>query len=175
MSKKLVTKTSKFRIYSLETQLPNREKEIFEYVSLFGDTLDAVMVAPLTKERELIFIEQFWPAMNKRGLLFPGGRVDTNESLVIAAKRELAEEIHLYPKKLINLGRVEILPKYLYGQTHFYLAMDLKEEHSFKGDEKEEPKIIKMPLKKAILNIKKGNISDSRTVALALLVINHLQ
>lgn len=160
-----------FKIYKKEVIFENKKKQTVEYVSLFDDTKDAVMVAPITSNNELVFIEQYWPAMDKKGLIFPGGKVDKGETTENAAKRETAEETKLLPNKVLYLATVEILPKYLYGQTAFYIAEDLKETNEFIGDEKDDLFIKKVPLNKVFSLIESGELSDVRTVSLALWVL----
>lgn len=161
MRNKLVAKSRIFNIY---------QKGQFEYAMLFNNTIDAVMVAALTDKKELIFVEQYLQAMNKKGLVFPGGRVDPGEKIEEAAVRELAEETNFLAGEIKKTGILDILPKYLCGQTHLFLATKLRKTDQFKGDEGGDIKLVFIPLDQVEQKIMQSAITDSRTVALALIV-----
>ena len=58
----------------------------------------AVVILALTKDRKVIFVEQFRPPVGKKVIEFPAGLMNdcpkrkTKETLISAAKRELLEE-----------------------------------------------------------------------------------
>ena len=59
------------------------------------EKVDAVMIVPITREREFILLKQFRPAINDFIYEFPAGLVDQGEDILKAAKRELFEETGL--------------------------------------------------------------------------------
>lgn len=172
MKTKLMAKSKIFKIFEKEVKFNNNKKGKREFIGIF-DTLDSVLVAPLTEKKELIFIEEYFQAMDKSELVFPGGVVDTGENPKQAAIRELGEEAKILARKVQNIGVLEVLPKYIYSQTHLFLATDLEISDKFGvGDEIENIKIHKFTLKTVESMIKKGQIKDSRTIALCYFLFN---
>lgn len=174
MKDKLVAQSRVFKIWEKEVKFPNNKIGKFEWCSLFDDSADAVMIAALTAKQELVFIKQYWPAMGSWGLIFPGGRVDPKENIKQAAIRELAEETNFLAENIEKIGVLEILPKYIKGRTHLFLATNLQYSTVFQGDEIEDIEIQKIKIKEILEMIKKGQISDTRTVALVLMVIEYI-
>lgn len=172
MKTKLIAKSKIFKIFEKEVKFNNNKKGKREFIGIF-DTLDSVLVAPLTDKKELIFIEEYFQAMNKSEFVFPGGVVDKGETPKQAAVRELGEEAKILARKIKRIGILEVLPKYVYSQTHLFLATDLQTSNQFgHGDEMEEIKIHKFTLKEVETMIKKGQIKDSRTIALCYFLFN---
>lgn len=170
MKDKLVVKSVTFKIYKTRVRLENNNLE-FEYISV-NDIHKSVMVAAITEKEEIIFIKQYFQAMNKYGLGLPGGKIEQNEKSDDTAVRELAEETGYFASTIEKLGTLDIFPKYFKGETELYIATDLKETNKFLGDEKLKPTVVMIPLKKIRQMIFDGKISDSRSVAFCLMLLN---
>lgn len=173
MNGKLLYQSPIFKIYKKLFRYNNGKQNESEYITLYEDTLDSVLVAPLTQNNELIFIEEYFRALDKTGLVFPGGVVDSGESPETAAVRELGEEAKLFANIVKPIGIVEVLPKYIYSKTHLFIASNLEPTNQFThGDEIEDITVRKLLPDRVLSMIKSGQITDARTVALALIVIN---
>lgn len=170
MKSKLIAKTSIFKIYQIGGKIENKDLE-FEYVSV-NDIHRSVMVAAMTADRELIFIRQYFQAMNKYGLVLPGGKIEKDEKGKDAATRELAEETGYLASRIERQGVLDIFPKYFKGETELYIATDLKETNKFLGDEKLKPAVVIVPLKNIRQMILSRKIMDSRTVAFCFMILN---
>lgn len=126
----------------------------------------SVMVLPLTSDRKIVFIEKYMPTLNKSLLVLPGGRFDDGEfkrqGIVL---RELREETGMSSDDLIELGSVYILPRYLIGETYFFVARNCK----FVGvieDSKEVSKVVIKDREAVIDMLNSGYNLDARTMAL---------
>lgn len=172
MTKKVkkVAKTKSFSIWQREIII-NGKKDYFEYASL-NEAEMSVMIAPLSKRKEIIFVKKYCPAENTFELVLPGGKIKKGHTPKKTAIRELMEETGYRAKKFISIETpLKILPAYFIGKTHAYLAKNLDKNKEFTKDESENLKIVKIPIKKALNLIKKGNIRDARTVAIILYLI----
>jgi len=162
---KLVAKSKIFKIYERSVVFPNQTVRLYEYASLYDDTLESVMVVGV-KNGILILTEEFLHALDKKGLIFPGGKVDPNESFEQAAIREFNEETGLLAKRATKLGLLDIHPKYFYGRTHVFLIEDWSEEQAYHGDEEESAiQVFELDYNAVKQKIQDGTISDSRTIA----------
>lgn len=63
-----------------------------------------VVVIPITREGEFIFIRQFRPAFGSFVIEFPAGLNDKRENLLDVAKRELIEETGLMSDEIVFLA-----------------------------------------------------------------------
>ena len=64
----------------------------------------AVVILPVTSNKNIIFIKQYRKAVDKILIELPAGILEKGEKPSTCAKRELQEEIGYKPNKLINLG-----------------------------------------------------------------------
>jgi ADP-ribose pyrophosphatase len=170
-AKQLVAQSKVFKVYS-DTYINDGKEVEFEYATLFNDTTESVMVAVQDEDSNIILVEQFWSAAEKKGLVFPGGKIDQGETPEQAAKREVAEETGYYPKKIEKIGEVDIMPKYIKAKTHLYIASDLEKTDNFKGDEQFSMKVVVISKDELKQRINDNRLEDSRTLALALLLLN---
>jgi len=84
-----------------------RDRQGWEFVERLNSKGIVIIVA-MTTQQELIFVEQYRPAVDNHVLEFPAGLVgdnpeSTNESLQDAAERELLEETGYTSNKMIEL------------------------------------------------------------------------
>jgi len=101
--------------------LPNGVEAEQDIISL----PDAVAIAPLDTEGRLVLIEQFRPAVGGFIHEIPSGRPEADESLEVAAKRELEEETGLIANRWTRLASLLMIPGTSAHRLHFFLAEDL--------------------------------------------------
>jgi ADP-ribose pyrophosphatase len=91
------------------------------------------------------------------------GGIESGESKIGTARRELKEEAGLIAKNWTYLGYLHPLTSLVDMKNYLFLARNLKQiQASPEGTEKIE--IVKIPFKKAINLIKKGKIIDATTI-----------
>jgi 8-oxo-dGTP pyrophosphatase MutT (NUDIX family) len=85
----------------------------------------SVMIVPRDNKGNFYMTRQHRYSMNEYSLEFPSGSVDTGESLLIAAKRELAEEMRLASVKWKKLGTINAIPGISDLKMDIFLADDI--------------------------------------------------
>ena len=106
---------------------------------------DIVSVIPATNHGEIIFIEQFRPAVGKMVIEFPAGMRDKGESLKEAALRELQEETGYQASKLKKLFYGPISAGLSSEFLTVFLATDLKFVGKKDGLEERGITVYKIP------------------------------
>lgn len=125
----------------------------------------SVVLIPQPSAREVILIRQFRYAINKWVWELPAGTLDPGERPGTAARRECAEEIGLWPKRLEKLGAFYPTPGFCDEIMIYYRCRNLvtptRHVH-LDPDEQIEPRTFS--LRHASALIARGEIVDMKTV-----------
>lgn len=130
-------------------------------------TKESVVILPYFSGTDsFLLVSQFRPPIGKTIWQFPAGLVETGDSLVGAARRELSEETGYKADKLVKLGLVHPDPGIISGPGHFFLAVNSASALSRKI-EKNEPigRIKKFKIRKLEKMIAAGKIRDGWTLS----------
>ncbi|MCX8092710.1 MAG: NUDIX hydrolase [Candidatus Goldbacteria bacterium] len=133
----------------------------------------SVVLIPILnkKAKETILIKQFRYAIGKYIFELPAGTLEKNENPISCAKRELKEETGYIAKKIKKIAEIYPSPGIITEKMHIFIATDLiKSQQELDIDE--NIAIIKMKLGEAIKMIKKGKITDAKTIVGLLLLKN---
>lgn len=141
-----------------EIDYPNGVHKTWDIVLHHG----AVAIVPITKNGDLILIEQWRRAIGKITLELPAGVIDPGESPEITAQRELQEEIGKKAGSLEYLGPYYSSPGVYTEVVHLFVARDL-EESQLHGEDTHEIDIKVVPYEKALQLIQDGTICDAKT------------
>lgn len=126
---------------------------------------DWVNIIAVTKNEEIVMIEQFRHGTQNVILEIPGGMVDEGESPETAAKRELLEETGYSSENWVLLGRSHPNPAIQNNKIYHYLALDCEKECDVSFDEHEDIITKLLPLVDAPHEISQGRISHSLVLA----------
>lgn len=163
MAKRLDTreifKTKLFTIKDVDLEFDSGERATFQMLEK-GDT---VIIVPVDSENNVLFIKEYFTALDESQYDLPGGRIEESHSEQETSNKELQEEIGYKAGKLDKLITVTMSPGYFTQKSHIFLARDL-EESKLEGDEKEQLELIKWPLDKFEDLIKTGKLTEARAI-----------
>ena len=165
LGEKVIFKSKLFTIKDTDLELENGEKVTYQIM----EKNDTAMLIPVTVEGNVLFVKEFYNAINEYQLGLPKGRIDEGFDDKETANKELQEEIGFKANKLTKLGILTIAPGYLNQKTHVFLAQDLVES-KLQGDEPEELETLEHPLNDFESLIDEGKLTEARMIAALYLV-----
>ena len=128
-----------------------------------------VCIAALDDDNNLWFVRQFRYAMGKDVTELPAGKLEWGEEPGLAAARELQEETGFTADRIVKLAAGYPSPGYTTEVLHLFFATGLHagEQHL---DEDEQITAFPIPLEKAVEMVMAGELCDSKTQTLVLMV-----
>lgn len=126
---------------------------------------DWVNIIPITKNREVVLIEQYRHGIEAMTLEIPGGMVDEGENAQFAAERELIEETGYKPREVVYLGKTHPNPATHDNTVHHYLALDCEKVSETTFDSTESIVTHLVPLEEFAKMITDEKITHSLVVA----------
>jgi ADP-ribose pyrophosphatase len=134
----------------------------------------SVIIVPLDRDGNLIFVRQYRHAAGKELLELPAGTLDEGEDPALCAAREIREETGFASDKLEKIGEFFLVPGYSTEYMHVYLAQELRHD-PLEGDADEFLSVETIPLAEAIQMAERGEIPDAKSLAALLLAKPHLK
>lgn len=165
LATKEIFKGKVFTVHVDDIELPDGSKSFREIVEHSG----GVCVAAITDDNEMFFVRQFRYPYKRVLLELPAGKLEKGEDPLEAGKRELREECGVTAETIISMGTVYPTVAYCSEIIYLYAAKGLKST-SQELDEGEFLSVEKIKIADAVDMVMKGEISDSKTVALILKV-----
>ncbi len=107
---------------------------------------ECVLALAITKENEVLLVEQYRHAIQQQSIEFPGGFIDKNETLETAIIRELQEETGYSFTNYYYLGKTYSNPGVLTNATHLFVATGGQKTSEQSLDANEEISIMLKPL-----------------------------
>jgi 8-oxo-dGTP pyrophosphatase MutT (NUDIX family) len=125
----------------------------------------AIAIIAVDSEGFTYLVGQFRYTLNTYSWEVPEGgcSIESGESILEAAKRELLEETGLVALKWTELGEVYLSNSVSDEKAVMYLAQNLS-QHQACPEETEQLKIRKLPLKEAVEMAQNGEITDALSV-----------
>ncbi len=165
LGEKVIFKSKLFTIKDTDLKLEDGTTVTYQIMEK-GDT---AMLVPITNSGNVIFVREFYNAINEYQLGLPKGRIENGLNDSNTANKELQEEIGFKANKLTKLGVLTIAPGYLTQKTHVFLAQDLVES-KLEGDEPEELEVVEHPLSDFEKLIDEGKLTEARMISALYLV-----
>lgn len=157
-----IATTKFFNIQSMDVEFSNGEKRQYERLKPLGE--GAVLVIPMLDDDTVLMIYEYSGGTNRYELALTKGKIDTGESPLEAANRELIEEIGYSAKKLSFVKTMTLAPGYQSNTTHIVLAQDLYQD-SAQGDEPEPLEVVKHQLSDLEQLVYNQDLTEARTIA----------
>jgi ADP-ribose pyrophosphatase len=142
-----------------EVQLPDGGKALREYVQHPG----AAIILPIFDDGSVLLERQFRYPLGQHFYELPAGKLEGSEPPLETAKRELLEETGYVAAQWRELGRFHPCIGYSDERIDFFLAREL-EFKAVNRDEGEFLETLSVPLDEAIDWIRRGRISDTKTI-----------
>lgn len=121
-----------------------------------------VMVA-IDKHNQVLLVRQWRYPIEEESLELPSGLIDANESPLIAAKRELKEEVGATSDNWIDLGWHWLGNAVMKIKGYVFLVLDAEVHETSYQEDGEKLKLERIDFKKAVEDIKDGKFRDLRT------------
>jgi ADP-ribose pyrophosphatase len=126
----------------------------------------AVAIVALNDKNEIAILEQYRVPLNRTVLEIPAGRLDSDETPLQVAKRELAEEADVAAAEWYTLVDTWTSPGITNGRVRVYLAILLTSLPSHERTDEEAHMTVKwVNLSEAQEMVFDGRITDGHTVA----------
>lgn len=159
-----------FRIQSVDLTFSNGENRLYE--RLIPEGRQAVMIVPIIND-DILLIREYAVAIEDYELGFPKGLVEIDEDILVAANREMMEEIGYGARKLTVLSKLTIAPSYFASSMTIVLAEDLYEQ-KLEGDEPEPLTLVRWPRSKMMALLEQGDFNEARNVSALFLAREYL-
>jgi 8-oxo-dGTP pyrophosphatase MutT (NUDIX family) len=153
------------RVFTVREDICERASDGAKHNFFVVENPDWANVIALTKERNVILIEQFRHGVEEITLEIPGGMVDKEENAVDAAKRELLEETGFAAGEMIALGKSRPNPALQNNWIHHFLAISCEKEGATNFDQHESIVTKFVPLKEIEKLIENEQITHSLVLA----------
>ncbi len=125
----------------------------------------AVVVLPITANREIVCVSQYRCSVSATVLELPAGTLEKDEQPLECAQREIQEEIAYAARTMVSLGTLFPAPGFCSEVQHLFVAQDLYPQ-SAEQDEDEEIAVVTLSVAEFERGVTSGAISDAKTIAL---------
>jgi ADP-ribose pyrophosphatase len=122
----------------------------------------AVVIVAVDEKERVYLVRQYRHAIRSMLLELPAGTLEPDEEPVVAAKRELREEVGLVAEEWHCLGSFYSSPGFVNEHLHVFLARQLRTVES-EPDFDEDLAVVRMPLSE--LSGRLADIPDAKSLA----------
>ena len=134
----------------------------------------SVIIVPVDKNGNLLFVRQYRHAAGFDLLELPAGTLEEGEDPAECAAREIREETGFAADKIEKIGDFYLAPGYSTEFMHVYLARELRYD-PLEADADEFLSVETIPFAEAIQMAERGEMPDAKSLAALLLAKSHLK
>jgi ADP-ribose diphosphatase len=118
---KIIFQKNYFTLKDIDIETDKGQKATYQIM----EKADTALIVPLDPGNNVLFVREYFYAIDEYQLGLPKGRIDKGSDPVKTANKELQEEIGLRAGKLEKLKVLTMTPGYSTQRTHVFLAHDL--------------------------------------------------
>ncbi len=133
----------------------------------------SVVIVPVDKDGNLIFVRQYRHAAGMDLLELPAGTLEAGEDPAVCAAREIREETGFAADRIEKIGDFYLAPGYSTEFMHVYLARELRYD-PLEADADEFLSVETIPFEKALQMALAGELPDAKSLAALLLAKSFL-
>ncbi|HEY0079385.1 MAG TPA: NUDIX hydrolase [Pyrinomonadaceae bacterium] len=152
------------RVFQVRRDWSTNPRDASEHPFYVLEAPDWVNIIPVTKDEQVVLIEQYRHGTEELTLEAPGGMVDEGESAHEAAARELLEETGYASDELILLGRTRPNPAIQNNWIYSFLARGAEFRQTPAFDSTEHVAVRLVPLESIPRLVARGEITHSLVV-----------
>ena len=141
-------------------RLPDSRQSVLDIV----DHVGSVVILPVDKGGNILFVRQYRHATSTHILELPAGTLEKNELPESCAHRELREETGMAAGTMQPLGGFYLAPGYSTEYMHVFLATDLV-DNPLTADADEFISLEKVPVSRAMEMSNEGLLPDAKSLA----------
>ncbi len=134
----------------------------------------AVIVLAVTEDNKFLVFRQTKYAVNGTSLAPVGGMIEPNETPIVAAKRELLEEMGYESTDWVDLGSYILDPNRGVATMHLFLALKAKRVVEPNSDDLEDQEILMLRRNEIEIALKAGEFKVLAWSAVVAMSLNHL-
>lgn len=169
--RRTVARSRLFEVEEMDLEFSNGVRTRFE--RLVGSSGGAVAVAAMPDPDTVLLIREYAAGTDRYEIGLPKGKIERGEDKLVAANREIKEEIGFGARRLTPLGLLSLAPAYMTHATHLVLAEDLYAQRE-PGDEPEEIEVLPWSIHDLASLIAREDCSEARSIAGLFIVREHL-
>lgn len=149
------------QLVEMDVELPNRKS--IRHTSIIHP--GAAVILPITHNNGILLLKQFRPSLNKWIYELPAGTLESNESPLACAQRELIEETGYQAEHFTPLGQCTPLAGFCDEIQYLFVATELSRNDSLPLDDDEVIEVIEATLSDVEQWIREDKITDSKTIS----------
>ena len=171
-ARRRIIHTGVFNIEEMDLEFTNGEQR--KYQCVVGSDQGAVLAVPLLDQKTVLLIREYAAGTDRYELAFPKGHIEDGEDMLVAADREIQEEVGYGARKLKHIHSFTIAPGYMSHTTHIVLASELFPQ-KLPGDEPEEIEVVPWKIADMEQLLRCDDFTEARSIAALFLVRDMLQ
>ncbi|WP_019623983.1 ADP compounds hydrolase NudE [Thioalkalivibrio thiocyanoxidans] len=169
--RRTVARSRLFEVEELDLEFSNGARTCFERLISRGN--GAVIVAPVQPDRTVLLIREYAAGTHRYELGLPKGRIEAREDILVAANREIMEEVGYGGHRLTHLGALTVAPGYMSHETHLIVAEELYPQRA-EGDEPEAIEVVPWSLDRLGELVAREDCTEARSIAALYMVRDFL-
>lgn len=161
LDRRIVAQSRLFRVEEVDLEFANGARRTYERVP---GGVDSVMIVPMLDAETVLLIREYGAGSDRYELGLPKGVVEHGEDPLVAANREIQEEIGHGARDLRVIKRVSLVPGYIEHHSLIVLARELYEQR-LPGDEPEPIEVVPWRLADLDTLIAREDFNEARSIA----------